>query len=304
MASRAVQSLIQSGASNPQAPSYRTGTNVSGQYTYDANGRVSGKNESTSSEEPWYSGLYRQDAGEAEAMNKAAFERQKQAQEDARRYEQQQQDNARLKATQDLFHSQQREDQLYGRDLQTQRELQELTAQNQKRLQSQSLSGAKSLQAQQAANELAFLNQRASLSDSGWDKRFGQVQGAIGQVGQNSVQHGSSGMQGNETAARAAAFARAKEQAGRTANAALASLKGMFEDSGTMGSTMEAAQAGQIIGGAGAGVNEFTRDQMISDLARAAEIEDAQYAGNITQRGQDNSMKQALLALMNSGPLY
>lgn len=162
----------------------------------------------------------------------------------------------------------------------------------------------KDLQAQQAAAELAFLNQRASLSDSTWDKRFGQVQGAIGQVGQNAVQHGSAGMQGNEAAARAAAFARAKEQSGRTANSALASLKGMFEDSGTMGSSMEAAQAGQIIGGAGAGVNQFTRDQMISDLARAAEIEDAQYSGNITQRAQDNSMKQALLALMNGGALY
>ena len=176
-------------------------------------------------------------------------------------------------------------------------------------------STAKSLQAQQAAAELAFLaqqgtqqsdflNQRASLSDSTWDKRFGQVQGAIGQVGQNSVQHGSAGMQGNEAAARAAAFARAKEQAGRTANSALASLKGMFENSGTMGSTMEAAQAGQILGGAGAGVNQFTRDQMISDLSRAAEIEDTQYSGNIAQRAQDNQMKQALLALMNGGALY
>lgn len=166
-------------------------------------------------------------------------------------------------------------------------------------------STAKSLQAQQAAAELAFLNQRASLSDSTWNNRFGQVQGAIGQVGSNNqVQHGSAGMQGNEAGARAAAFARAKEQAGRTANSALASLKGMFEDSGTMGSTMEAARAGQILGGAGAGVNQFTRDQMISDLARAAEIEDTQYAGNLTQRGQDNQMKQALLALMNGGALY
>lgn len=166
------------------------------------------------------------------------------------------------------------------------------------------VNAARDLAAQQAKAESDFLNQRASLSDASWQNRFSQVQGAMGQPGATTIQHGTAGMQGNETAARAAAFARAKEQAGRTANSALMSLRGLFEDSGTTGSTMEAAQAGNIIGGAGAGVNQFTRDQLMSDLARAAEIEDMQYQGGITQRGQDISAKNALLSLMNAGVLY
>lgn len=163
---------------------------------------------------------------------------------------------------------------------------------------------AQALQALQNQGQSEYLNQRARLSDASFDKRLGALSGMIGGAGQPWVQHGM-GPEGQENAARAAAFARAKEQAGNTANAALASLKGLYEQSGTMGSTMEAARAGQIIGGAGADVNEFTRDQLMSDLARAAQIADMQYQGGITQRGQNLGAQQALFALMNNaGVIY
>ena len=163
---------------------------------------------------------------------------------------------------------------------------------------------AQALQALQQQGQSEYLNQRARLSDASFDKRLGALSGMIGGAGQPWIQHGL-GPEGQENAARAAAFARAKEQAGNTANAALASLKGLYEQSGTMGSTMEAAKAGQIIGGAGAGVNEFTREQLMADLARAADIADMQYQGGITQRGQNLGAQQALFALMNNaGVIY
>ena len=172
---------------------------------------------------------------------------------------------------------------------------------------------ARDLAAQQAAAEAALqqgsftgqkdiLGERARLSDASFQSRFSQVMGPGG-APMSTIGHGTS-LVGNETAARAAAFARAKEQAGNTANAAMQALRGLYENQGTMGSTMEAARAGQVIGEAGAGVNQFTRDQLLSDLSRAADIEDLQYQGGITQRGQDVALKQALLALVNGGVIY
>ena len=307
MAIRKSTSLLGTGASTPQAPvsglySSTSGTTQRNRTRYDEFGRPIDERSQVTNTQPLIGSPY-SIAQNAPGVSQGAYDQQSllaqrnsydtAAEESARAYAAQQEAMRNALAQQGMSSD---------RDFaSSESDKSRLAATANAQLQANT---ARALQSQRAAAELAFLNQRASLSDAGWDKRFGQVQGAIGQVGEGAVQHGSAGMQGNEAGARAAAFARAKEQAGRTANSALASLKGMFEDSGTMGSTMEAAQAGQILGGAGAGVNQFTRDQMISDLARAAEIEDAQYSGNITQRAQDNSMKQALLALMNGGALY
>ena len=169
-------------------------------------------------------------------------------------------------------------------------------------LQAASFSGQKGLLDANFTGQRGLLDRRAELSEDAFRNRFSMLQGAGTGAGAQ-VQHGA-GPQGNEMAARAAAFARAKEQAGQTANASLAALRGLYEGRGTMGSTMEAADAGRVIGGAGAGVNAFTREQLLSDLARAAEIEDMQYQGNITQRGQDINARNALYSLMNAGTLY
>jgi hypothetical protein len=103
---------------------------------------------------------------------------------------------------------------------------------------------------------------------------------------------------GDETAARAAAFARAKEQAGATARASLRSLQGVMDERGMTGSSTEAAQTGGVLGGAVNTVGDFTREQLMQDLGRAERIADMTYQGNITQRGQDLNRQQALLGLM------
>jgi hypothetical protein len=102
----------------------------------------------------------------------------------------------------------------------------------------------------------------------------------------------------DETAARNAAFARAKEQAGSTARASLRSLQGVIDERGMTGSSTEAGLAGGAIGGAANTVGDFTREQLIQDLTRAGQIADMRYQGNITQRGQDLSRNQSLAGLL------
>lgn len=113
---------------------------------------------------------------------------------------------------------------------------------------------------------------------------------------------GSSGPSGpafDENAARAAAFARAKEQAGQTALASMKSLQNVMAGSGRMGSSLEASGISDVINGAGGKVDEYTRDQLMTDLNRAADVSDRNYAGGLTQRGQDVAMRQSLLGILN-----
>lgn len=111
------------------------------------------------------------------------------------------------------------------------------------------------------------------------------------------------GMSPDETAARAAAFARAKEQAGGTAASALAALKDAMASRGLTGSTGRGFESGgisDIIGSAAGGINEFSREQLLQDLNRYADIANTRYQGDITQRGQDLDAQRAILGLMSS----
>ena len=116
-----------------------------------------------------------------------------------------------------------------------------------------------------------------------------------------TVQYGQGGP--DETAARNAAFARAKEQAGSTARSALMSLQNTVDDRGMTGSSVEAGLTGGAIGGAANQVGDFTREQLMQDLARSKQVADTVYQGRITQRGQDMNKNQALLGLM-AGAAY
>lgn len=110
---------------------------------------------------------------------------------------------------------------------------------------------------------------------------------------------------GAETAARNAAFARAKEQAGQTALATLKSIRGLSEDRGLMGSSIEASQFGGALGDAAGDINDFTREQYIQDLDRAGRISDLSYTGDIQQRGQDMQKLQSILSMISaSGTAY
>lgn len=113
------------------------------------------------------------------------------------------------------------------------------------------------------------------------------------------------GMSPMETAARAAAFARAKEQAGNNALASLHAIQGLAESTGQMGSSMDARRQGAAVGEASASVGNFTRDQLMSDLNRSADVANTTYQGDITQRGQDLSRLQSLIGILSaSGRLY
>lgn len=150
--------------------------------------------------------------------------------------------------------------------------------------------------AQEGLGEKAFSSQLAAL---------GPLLGSSSTVG--TAGSGSSipgGMSPEETAARAAAFARAKEQSGLTAQGAMKGLEGAMESSGMMGSSLEAQGQGAVVGSAANGVNDFTREQLISDLNRYSGIADETYQGNITQRGQDLQQKNALLGLIGRGVQY
>ena len=109
-----------------------------------------------------------------------------------------------------------------------------------------------------------------------------------------------------EAASRDAAFARAKETAGMNARASMQSLQDAVGERGMMGSSVEGAQTGAIIGGAAGDVGEFLRDQAVSEADRATRVADTEYQGQVTQRGQtlgrQQQQQQALLSLI--GGLY
>lgn len=118
-------------------------------------------------------------------------------------------------------------------------------------------------------------------------------------------QHRGLSVGGDEAAARAAAFARAKDQAGLVTRSAVDSLRDLYAGTGNVGAQREGLE--NIVAGGAGTLNEFTRDQLMSDLAREGEVSDMTYQGGIVQRGQDinrpfNPQLQALISLM--GTLY
>lgn len=159
---------------------------------------------------------------------------------------------------------------------------------------------ASSLAAQQSAAEAALQAQKFQQGQEGFNTKLQAISGMNSSVPPVSYPGGG----GNEEAARSAAFARAKEQAGQNALAGLRTVQENVADRGLMDSSYEANLTGNVISGASGQVNDFTREQLIQDLNRAAQISDTTYQGNITQRGQDLQRQQALLALLNAGGLY
>ena len=101
-----------------------------------------------------------------------------------------------------------------------------------------------------------------------------------------TIQHDASG---NEAAARAAAFARAKDASGNLASAQLRGLEGAMAGRGVSGSPIEVLGQAQVLGGARGGLDQVITEQMLQDLSRAGEVSDLEYTGGITQRGQDMS---------------
>lgn len=98
---------------------------------------------------------------------------------------------------------------------------------------------------------------------------------------------GAMGPQANEADARAAAFARAKDQAGQIARSSLTSIAENMAGRNMTGGGLQSLKEAGAIGGAGDSLQNLTRDQLISDNNRAADVSDENYQGAIAQRGQD-----------------
>lgn len=158
------------------------------------------------------------------------------------------------------------------------------------------------LQQLQAKAESDFLNQRAGLSDKSWKDRFGQVSGMVG--GGGPLGDVPNPGMAEEEAARNAIFAREKDKIGQIGRGSLDALRGLMSERGMLGGGAEQVGINQILSGQQGQLGDVVREQSIQDLSRAGQISDRNYAGNLTKRGQDIQQRQALLALINAGPIY
>ena len=156
------------------------------------------------------------------------------------------------------------------------------------------------LRMKEQERQQAFLREQASGRRSSMDALIGRFDKET-----NPAQVEYQGpIQGQEDAARGAAFARAKEMAAMNARASMTALEDLGAEQGFTGSTMQAGEAGRVIGGARADIHDFIREQQISDTDRAREVANMRYQGGITQRGQDlgrqQQRQQAILSLLGS----
>lgn len=157
-----------------------------------------------------------------------------------------------------------------------------------------------------------FASRLASLSQYGL---LNSQQG--GSAGTSEPAHvgDNSGVQGNEGAARAAAFAQGKDRAALIAQKGLEGVKNLFASRGIGGSTMEGEGLTDVFAGATNTLGNLNRDITMADASRAGQLADRNYAGNITQRGQDidyrtaleqaaNSRNASLIGLVNAAGAY
>lgn len=94
----------------------------------------------------------------------------------------------------------------------------------------------------------------------------------------------------DNTAANAARFGQAKDQAGQTARASLTALRDELGGRGMLGGGVEAGATSGLIERAAQGSNDMTRQNAITDANQANENAQLNYTGSITQRGQDESL--------------
>lgn len=142
------------------------------------------------------------------------------------------------------------------------------------------------------------MTQAAKLQADAEARRLGYIKTLTGS--QSPEVAGQGGPAFDENAARAAAFGRAKEQAGQTALSSLKALNDVMASQGLTGSSQEASGVANIIGGGTGAVNDFTRTQLMQDLNRAADIADRNQQNKITQRGQNMSQIPSLVSLLTS----
>lgn len=93
--------------------------------------------------------------------------------------------------------------------------------------------------------------------------------------------------------ARAAEFARAKDQVGQTTAGAITGLRSAMAGRGTLGSGSEGSSIAGIINAGQGQLGEVSRDAAIKGAGAAEHAADMTYQGDITQRGQDIGAAEA-----------
>lgn len=130
-------------------------------------------------------------------------------------------------------------------------------------------------------------------------RRIGQIPGLLSQItgiGDGTPSGGQ--IPFDEPGARAAAFARAKDQAGAISRSALDALREAMAGRGLAGSGIEAEQTGNLLSSGAGMLSDFTREQLIQDLTRSGQISDRNFQGQLTRRGQNLSLFPSLQGLI------
>lgn len=96
----------------------------------------------------------------------------------------------------------------------------------------------------------------------------------------------------DNSAAMAAQFARAKDQAGQMAQSALQGLRGALGGRGLLGSGAEFKGTERIASQGLGQLGDLNREQTIQNANQAADFAKLGYQGDITQRGQDIQNQQ------------
>lgn len=130
-------------------------------------------------------------------------------------------------------------------------------------------------------------------------RRLGMLPQLMSAVGGTGIEPGVSGSpEPNDLAAENAIYARAKDTAGLQSRAALRGLYDTMSERGFSGSPVEAASVPGVVNAANAQLGDVNREQMIQSLSRARSVADRNYAGRLTQRGQNISARGQNLALV------
>lgn len=153
------------------------------------------------------------------------------------------------------------------------------------------------LQAQAEQRRLGYIPQLLSNATSALQLGGGGSKG-LPEISQAST--------AGEDAARAAAFARAKDIAGQTGRSALTALQNVMGARGLTGTGIGATGAANVIGAGASQLADVNREQLIQDLANARARASEAYQGAIAQRGQDVALRGQNLNMMQSltSPLY
>src|SRR5258706_2667096 len=97
----------------------------------------------------------------------------------------------------------------------------------------------------------------------------------------------------DQTASNAASFATAKDTVGKTGRASLDALRGELGATGNLGSGAEVQGVKDVIQSGAGELGQVSRDQAVKNTDLKTDIAKTNYAGGITQRGQDVSAQEA-----------